>query len=144
MGYYPQESLYKPYKYHGYTVRGTPNCPLILPEIFSPHGVAIRKSVQVSRIPREKSIESKLHRHRIKPPKESGFCFQKIWVLNQKYGKTPQIIHLFIGFSIIFTIHFGVPLSLETSIWTFFFVGGHLLKDKYCSCTNMMNKSMVS
>ena len=30
MGYYPQESLYKPYKYHGYTVRGTPNCPLII------------------------------------------------------------------------------------------------------------------
>ena len=30
MGYYPQESLYKPSKYHGYTVRGTPNCPLIL------------------------------------------------------------------------------------------------------------------
>ncbi len=30
-----------------------------------------------------------------------------IWVLNQKYGKTPQIFHLFIGFSIIFTIHFG-------------------------------------
>ena len=29
MGYYPQESLYKPYKYHGYTVRGTHNCPLI-------------------------------------------------------------------------------------------------------------------
>ena len=28
MGYYPQESLYKPYKYHGYAVRGTPNCPL--------------------------------------------------------------------------------------------------------------------
>ena len=28
MAYYPQESLYKPYKYHGYTVRGTPNCPL--------------------------------------------------------------------------------------------------------------------
>ena len=29
MGYYSQESLYKPYKYHGYTnVRGTPNCPL--------------------------------------------------------------------------------------------------------------------
>ena len=23
MGYYPQESLYKPYKYHGYTVTGT-------------------------------------------------------------------------------------------------------------------------
>ena len=30
MGYYPQESLYKPYKDHGYTVRGTPNCPLKL------------------------------------------------------------------------------------------------------------------
>ena len=30
MGYYPQESLYKPYKYHGYTVRGTPNCALII------------------------------------------------------------------------------------------------------------------
>ena len=28
MVYNPQESLYKPYKYHGYTVRGTPNCPL--------------------------------------------------------------------------------------------------------------------
>ena len=30
MGYYvlSQESLYKFYKYHGYTVRGTPNCPL--------------------------------------------------------------------------------------------------------------------
>ena len=41
-----------------------------------------------------------------------------IWVLNQNNGKTPQIIHLFIGFSIIFTIHFGVfPLFLETSIW---------------------------
>ena len=29
MGYYPQESLYKPYKYHGYTVRGTPICQLL-------------------------------------------------------------------------------------------------------------------
>ncbi len=42
MGYYPQESLYKPYKYHVYTVRGTPNCPLITqrgekqdPQIFT-------------------------------------------------------------------------------------------------------------
>ena len=25
----------------------------------------------------------------------------------KKNGKTPQIIHLFIGFSIVFTIHFG-------------------------------------
>ena len=42
MGYYPQESLYKPYKYHGYTVRGTPNCPLIqcsstVPTLFGLH-----------------------------------------------------------------------------------------------------------
>ena len=27
------KSQYKPYKYHGYTVRGTPNCPL-------KHGIA--------------------------------------------------------------------------------------------------------
>ncbi len=33
--------------------------------------------------------------------------FPKIW-------ENPQIIHLFIGFSIIFTIHFGIPLFLET------------------------------
>ena len=36
MGYYPQESLYKPYKYHGYTVRGTPNCPLISSDRITP------------------------------------------------------------------------------------------------------------
>ncbi len=30
-----------------------------------------------------------------------------LWVEIQKSGKTPQIIHLFIGFSIILTIHFG-------------------------------------
>ena len=35
-------------------------------------------------------------------PKNSGFY--------------SQIIHLFIGFSIIFTIHFGVPVFLETPI----------------------------
>ena len=39
-------------------------------------------------------------------------CFLKWWV------ETPQIIHLFIGFSIISTIHFGgPPLFLETPIW---------------------------
>ncbi len=31
-----------------------------------------------------------------------------------KIWENPQIIHLFIGSSIIFTIHFGVPLFLET------------------------------
>ncbi len=29
--------------------------------------------------------------------------------VSKNRGKTPQIIHLFIGFSIIFTIHFGYP-----------------------------------
>ena len=37
------------------------------------------------------------------PGRDQGFkCAPSswsIWVLNQKYGKTPQIIHLFIGFS---------------------------------------------
>ncbi len=37
--------------------------------------------------------------------------------INPKIWANPQIIHLFIGFSIMFTIHFGVPLFLETSIW---------------------------
>ena len=39
-------------------------------------------------------------------------CFPKI------VGFSPQIIHLFIGFSLIFTIHFEVPLFLETSIYS--------------------------
>jgi len=38
-----------------------------------------------------------------------------------KNNGTPQIIHLFRGFSIIFTIHFGVPLFLETPISKPFF-----------------------
>ena len=38
-------------------------------------------------------------------------------VSKNRGGKPPQIIHLFIGFSIIFTIHFGgFPLFLETPI----------------------------
>ena len=37
------------------------------------------------------------------------------WTKNRGF-LPPQIIHLFRGFSIIFTIHFGVPLVLETSI----------------------------
>ena len=34
--------------------------------------------------------------------------------VSKNNGKTPQIIHLFVGFSIIFTIHFGgqIPLFL--------------------------------
>ena len=42
-----------------------------------------------------------------------SFKVCKKWVF-PKIGKTPQIIHLFIGFSIMFTIHFGVPVFLET------------------------------
>ena len=40
------------------------------------------------------------------------WVFPKIW-------ENPQIIHLFIGFSTIFTIHFGVPLFLETPIYIY-------------------------
>ena len=40
----------------------------------------------------------------------------EIWVF-PKIWENPQIIHLFIGFSIIFTIHFWVPLFLETTIY---------------------------
>ena len=32
----PRIPIYKPYKYHGYTVRGTPNFPLILGRDKSP------------------------------------------------------------------------------------------------------------
>ena len=41
--------------------------------------------------------------------------------VSKNNGFSPQIIHLFIGFSIIFTIHFGVPLFLETPISQPFF-----------------------
>ena len=39
--------------------------------------------------------------------------------VSKNSGKTPpQIIHLLIGFSIIFTMHFGgFPLFLETPQW---------------------------
>ena len=39
--------------------------------------------------------------------------------VSKNSGFSPQIIHssILIGFSIIFTIHFGVPLFLETPIW---------------------------
>ena len=36
--------------------------------------------------------------------------------VSKNSGFSPQIIHLSRGFSIIFTIHFGVPLFLETPI----------------------------
>ena len=39
------------------------------------------------------------------------------WMFAKIVGFSPQIIHLFIGVSIIFTIHFGVfPLFLETLV----------------------------
>ena len=46
--------------------------------------------------------------------------FQKRWNgCFQKYGKTPKS-WILIGFSVIFTIHFGVPLFLETpKCWLF-------------------------
>ena len=41
--------------------------------------------------------------------------------VSKNRGKTPQIIHFFGGFSMIFTIHFGgkIPLFLETPICLF-------------------------
>ena len=50
----------------------------------------------------------------------------RIWFQCRKYGVfTSQIIHLFIGFSIICTIHFGgkIPLFLETSMFCWKCVG---------------------
>ena len=45
---------------------------------------------------------------------------------------TPQIIHLFIRFSIIFTIHFGgTPLFLETPIYSN--LSDRCFKDSKCS-----------
>ena len=40
-----------------------------------------------------------------------------IWVLPKNRGGLPLKSSILIGFSIIFTIHFGVPLFLETSIF---------------------------
>ena len=38
-------------------------------------------------------------------------------IVSENHGFSPQIIHGLIGFSIIFTIHFVVPLVLETPIY---------------------------
>ena len=38
--------------------------------------------------------------------------------VSKNRGFLPQIIHLFIGFSIIFTIHFGIPLFLVQHPYT--------------------------
>ena len=48
MGYYPQESLYKPYKYHGFIllgVHGTPNCPL---KVDIPKSTSFARSDELS------------------------------------------------------------------------------------------------
>ena len=45
---------------------------------------------------------------------QTYMCFHMDVYENRVF--TPQIIHGLIGFSIIFTIHFGVPLCLETPI----------------------------
>ena len=52
----------------------------------------------------------------------SHSIFDRYGCPSKNMGVSPQIIHLFIGFSIMFTIHFGVvPLFLETSIYTWQF-----------------------
>ena len=43
-----------------------------------------------------------------------SFAVLFMWVFPKIGVFTPQIIHLFIGFSLMFTIHSGVPLFLET------------------------------
>ena len=40
---------------------------------------------------------------------------KNIWMFLKTGGVSTQIIHKIIGFFIIFTIHFGVPLFLETA-----------------------------
>ena len=42
---------------------------------------------------------------------------------SENSGFSPQIIHFFIGISIVFTIHFGVPQVLETPIYTIHSLG---------------------
>ena len=47
--------------------------------------------------------------------KLDALVFLGVWHMGVEpkiVGFAPQIIHLFIGFSILFTIHFGVPLFL--------------------------------
>ena len=44
---------------------------------------------------------------------QTFFAFTPIWMFPKIVGFPPKS-SIFIGFSIIFTIHFGVPLSLET------------------------------
>ena len=72
------------------------------------------KGVPLLGVP-ENSIDSKGLRGFQEPPK---LCQESIFFgldISENSG-TPQIIHLFIGISIIFTIHFRVALFLETPI----------------------------
>ena len=48
--------------------------------------------------------------------------------VSENSGFSPQIIHLFIGFSMIFTIHFGVPPFLETPILYFFWFNPRMFR----------------
>ena len=58
-------------------------------------------------------------RHLNKKIIERDFFFWNGWKSENSGGNPPQIIHFFIGFSMIFTIHFGgkIPLFLETPKW---------------------------
>ena len=57
--------------------------------------------------------------------------------VSKNMGVSPQIIHLFIGFSLIFTIHFGVPLVLETPIWNPRTVKQSQESDHHCWCEEL-------
>ncbi len=53
-----------------------------------------------------------------KPRQAFRMRFRRIYMgVSKNRGVSPQIIHLFIGFSMIFTIHFGIPLFLEAPIY---------------------------
>ncbi len=67
-----------------------------------------------------------LQHQKVPPFQKSGEAVPHIWVLNQKSGVfTPPNHPIFlIGFSLIFTIHFGVPLFLETSIYLYTYKPG--------------------
>ena len=63
---------------------------------------------------------------------------KNIWVFSENSGFSPQIIHGLIGFSIVFTIHFGVPLFLETPIYI-----GKRGKTRHPRCADVPNISRI-
>ena len=113
MGYYPQESLYKPYKYHGYTVRGTPNCPLIFGDPFretkSGDSFVAPNTDRMKKKSTQMISSSKTFHLEVQ---STIWVFPKIgvpqngWFIMEKPKNPIKMDDL------------GVPLFLETPIWT--------------------------